>query len=165
MNTSPPRSFLSEVLSSEPIPLGKLAYFRGRLRNRLYEFILTEFMKRQDKEKLAKADLARRIGRRPEQVSRWLGAPGNWTLDTVSDLMLAMGTEPEFSASSLVERRPRNFAAPEWLAAEFDWVAQQQKRAEQREPEPRQPGARSPLQPESGQERRRDLADQLRPAR
>lgn len=101
MTISQQTSFLSEILKGDPIPVGKLAYFRERLRNRLYEFVAREFLERQEREGLTRADVARRIRRRPEQVTRWLGAPGNWTLDTLSDLMLALALEPEFSAASL----------------------------------------------------------------
>jgi hypothetical protein len=94
-------AFLSEILAGEPIPLGKLAYFRERLRNKLHEIISLEFIRQQHGRGLTKADMARRIGRKPEQVTRWLGAPGNWTLDTVSDLLLAMGSEMEFAVMSL----------------------------------------------------------------
>ena len=45
--------------------------------------------------------MARRIHKRPEQITRLLGAPGNWTLDTVSDLLLGMGFEPELSAVAI----------------------------------------------------------------
>ena len=54
-------------------------------RLRLYEAVIKEFLE----SGVTKAELARRIGRKPEQITRWLGAPGNWTLDTVSDLLLA----------------------------------------------------------------------------
>ena len=70
-----------------------LGYFRARLKNRLHELVLTEFMKLENEKDFTKADMARRIHKRPELVTRLLGAPGNWTLDTVSDLLLAMGYE------------------------------------------------------------------------
>lgn len=36
------------------------------------------------------AQLASRIGKRADQVSRWLSNPGNLTLDTISDLLLGL---------------------------------------------------------------------------
>lgn len=99
MTTSPATSFLSDVLEGERIPEEKLAYFRARLRNRFHSFILTQF-KRVEKD-LSKADLARKLDRKPEQITRWLAAPGNWELDTISDLLLGMGYEPHLSAANL----------------------------------------------------------------
>lgn len=96
--------FLTEILEGEAIPLGKLAYFRERLRNRLHQLVIREFVRQEDIQRLTRAELARRIGRAPEQITRWLGAPGNWTLDTVSDLMLGMGTEPGFDIEHLADR-------------------------------------------------------------
>ena len=94
-------AFLSEILAGAPIPVSKLAYFRRRFRNRIHSAVLSEFMRLEKTNKISRAVLARRIGCRPEQVTRWLGAPGNWTLDTVSDLLLAMACEPALSISSL----------------------------------------------------------------
>ena len=111
-------SFLSEILGGDPIPLGKRAYFGERLKNRLYDLIITEFMKRG----LSKADLARRTGRRPEQITRWLGSPGNWTLDTVSDLLLAMGAELQVGISPLDGRPARNYVAPAWFYDEQEKI-------------------------------------------
>lgn len=112
--TTSPTSFLSEILSGEPIPLGTMAYFQERTRNRLYEFVIKEFLA----SGLSKADVARRINKRPEQITRWLGAPGNWTFDTVSDLLLAISAaELEPAKSGLAGRAPRNFIGPEWIGA------------------------------------------------
>lgn len=109
MSTSSRRQFLSEILSDKPIPLGKLAYFRERFRDRLYELVLKEFLK-SEASGLTRADIARRIGRRPEQITRWLGAPGNWTLETVSDLLLAISkAEPEVGLLPLEGRIVRNY--------------------------------------------------------
>jgi hypothetical protein len=86
---------LTEILDLEAdvIPLGKLAFFRERFRHELHQLVLRKFLALQDARGFTKRDLARRIGRKPEQVTRWLGAPGNLTLDTVSDLLLGMAAE------------------------------------------------------------------------
>lgn len=120
MTTYQQDSFLSEILEGEKIPLGKLAYFRERLRNRLYDLVINEFLKQEKTKNLTRADVARRIGRRREQVTRWFGAPGNWTIDTVSDLMLAMGTEPNFSIGSLREEEKMH-STDENVQAEIKW--------------------------------------------
>jgi hypothetical protein len=82
----------SEIEAGSPIPAPTLAYFRERFRNRLHQLVLKEFIRRETAG-LKRAVLAKRLGKRSEQITRWLGAPGNWTLDTVSDLLLGMGRE------------------------------------------------------------------------
>ena len=97
METSP-TLFLSEILEGiegQEIPKHKLAYLRARLRNRIYDLVLSEFVRLQKDKGATKADLARRIGRDAALISRWLSAPSNWTLDTVSDLLAAMAAEPK----------------------------------------------------------------------
>jgi len=88
-------TFLSDVTSGEPIPAGKLAYFQARLSNLLHEAVLSRFIKLEKERGFTRADLARRIGRKPEQVTRWFGSPGNWTLETISDLLIGMECELE----------------------------------------------------------------------
>ena len=101
MTTSQTNSFLSEVLSASVIPAGKLAYFRGRLTNRFHALVLEEFARLESEGVMTRADLARRIAREPAQITRWLGTPGNWTLDTISDLLIGMGYEPGLSLVNL----------------------------------------------------------------
>jgi hypothetical protein len=101
MITSTVPSYLSEILGGEVIPSSKLGYFRARLSNRLHEIVVSLFMKLELEGKITKAALARRIGRKPEQITRWLGAPGNWTSDTASDLLLGMGAELAMEAVPL----------------------------------------------------------------
>jgi hypothetical protein len=109
-------SFLSEISKGEPIPIGKLAYFRERFRDRLYELVVSEFLKKERAGELTRAELARRIGRKPEQITRWLGAPGNWTIETVSDLLLAISkSELNFELAPLQNKAPRNYVGPGWL--------------------------------------------------
>jgi hypothetical protein len=103
MTTSQTRSFLTEVVEGRPIPVGKLEYFRARLQSRLHQLVLDEWLRQED-QGLTQAELARRIGRKPEVINRLLGAPGNWTVNTVSDLLIGMGAEPELALFRLVDR-------------------------------------------------------------
>jgi hypothetical protein len=116
MSTSPATSFLYEIGAKLPIPLEKRAYFHARLTNRIYAFILDKFLEKERSEKLTKAELARRIGRKPETITRLLGAPGNWTLETISDLLLGIaGEELEPASSSLLNRPHRNINVAELM--------------------------------------------------
>lgn len=101
MPTSQTPELLAEVLTGKSIPIQKQAYFRRRLRLRIYELVVGRF---HQLETMTKADLARRIGRRPEVINRLLGAPGNWTIDTVSDLLLGMSSELEMSIGNLADK-------------------------------------------------------------
>jgi hypothetical protein len=109
-------SVLYEVGAKLPIPLEKRAYLHARLRNRIYSFVLKKFMEKEKSEGLTKAELARRIGRKPEIITRLLGAPGNWTLETISDLLVGIaGEELELASSPLIGRTPRNIDATDLL--------------------------------------------------
>jgi hypothetical protein len=119
MTTSQPTSFLSEILEGTRIPAEKLSYFRARLKNRLHAMVLSQFLKQEKDKLLTKADLARRLGKKPEQVTRWLGAPGNWTLDTVSDLLLGMGYEPTLATANLAQGAIQP-AHELWKLADFE---------------------------------------------
>ena len=106
MPISQAMSFLSEIITGQRIPAGKLAFFQARARNRLYDLVMDRFSE-QESTGLTRAELARRIGKKPEQITRLLGAPGNWTIDTASDLLLGMGEELAFSSSPLADRAKR----------------------------------------------------------
>lgn len=112
---------MSEVRSAEalPIPGEKLAFFRSRLKNRLHSFVLGKWDEQRDKgvRAVSQVDLAGRLGKRPEQINRWLSAPGNWTLETLSDLLLAIAGEeipldgePSFDAPPVLH----NHNGPPW---------------------------------------------------
>jgi transcriptional regulator with XRE-family HTH domain len=95
-----------------PIPAPKRAYFQQRLRNRFFELLLSKFAEQQARG-LTKAKLARRIGKTPEVVNRWLGAPSNLTIDSLSDLLLGISAEElEMGSSSLLNRPPTNSRHP-----------------------------------------------------
>jgi hypothetical protein len=91
---------------------GTRAYFQQRQKNRLYNLVMSKFKAAQETDGLTRAKLARRMGRRPEVVTRWLRSPGNWRLDTLSDFLLAIcGEEIDDSSSSPLARPARNYSA------------------------------------------------------
>ena len=106
-----------------PIPLGMRVYFRERLRNRLYELVISEFdsFKRRGH---SQADLARKIDMRKDQLCRLLSGPGNMTVDTVSDLLLGLsGAELSMLLDVVVPQPKRTQQIPNWLkpmAAQID---------------------------------------------
>jgi DNA-binding phage protein len=106
--TMSPKTFVISALSeNNPLSLAQFAYFRARLKSRIHEAILEVFEQRK-KTGLTKAELSRRLGKAPEQVTRWLSAPGNLRLDTVSDLLLAMNSELVFNVVEIEQRRQTN---------------------------------------------------------
>lgn len=81
-----------------PIPIGTKAYFRERQRCRLFDFVIRGFI---DKG-LTYEDIAKKLGCKPSVARRMIGAPGEWTMETVSDLMLGIyGAEIVFMEKKL----------------------------------------------------------------
>ena len=91
------------------IPESKRVYFQQRLRDRFFDFIVGCFLREQSNG-LTKAKLARRIGKTPDVVNRWLAAPSNLTLDSISDLLLGICAEElEMGGHSVLNRQPANY--------------------------------------------------------
>lgn len=122
------KSFLSEILSEEPISIGNRIYFRERLKGNLHKLIVELFLERERQGKITRADLARKIGKRPEQITRILNTSGNLRLSTLSDVLLGLGYEPHLQPIKLEETK-RNYDKPDWLkeprTINFSMTAQQ----------------------------------------
>jgi hypothetical protein len=118
MPTLQEQDFFTELAaghSGPPIPESKRVYFQTRLRNRLFDYIVGRFI-REQKRGLTKAALARRIGKSPEVINRWLGSPSNLETDSISDLLLGIGAEELTPQSeSLLNQKPRNWTPAAWI--------------------------------------------------
>jgi transcriptional regulator with XRE-family HTH domain len=109
-------TFLVQVLNEleaghdgPEIPESKRLYFQRRLRDRFFDFLRERF-EREEANGLTQAKLARRIGKSPEVINRWLNASSNLTLDSISDLMIGVAAEePEFDGKSLLNRPDSNY--------------------------------------------------------
>jgi hypothetical protein len=77
---------LSEPKKGERIPEGTLGYFRSRNKHRIYSLVVSEFKA----SGITQIELARRLGKGTDLICRLLRSPGNWTLDTLSDLLFAI---------------------------------------------------------------------------
>lgn len=111
MNTSRTAA-LSKPTGSKKIPVGTLGYMRGRNRHRLHSLLLEEF----DRSGLSQHDLASRLNKRPEVVSRMLGSAGNMRLDSVCDYFFAMdGGELQYTIHYPLEAPQRNYSVPDWI--------------------------------------------------
>ena len=94
---------LREIAEGTKIPKATLLFFRERLKLELHQALLREFVRQERAGLVTRKKLAERIGKHPEQITRLLASPGNWTLGTLSDLFLGMGTEPTFGSRRIVQ--------------------------------------------------------------
>ena len=102
---------LSKPVDGEKIPPATIEYFRARNQNNIHSLILEKLVE----SKLTQAEICKRLGRRPDVVCRWIGAPGNWTLDTVSDLLFAIsGEEIDYQTADPIGSQRRNHNQPDW---------------------------------------------------
>jgi hypothetical protein len=86
MPTSRTTSRLSKPEGRKRVPESTLVYVRARNRMRAFTAVLKEF----DASGISQSELAARLGKSTSRVCKWLGAPGNWELDTISDLVFAL---------------------------------------------------------------------------
>jgi hypothetical protein len=109
MTTSKKKSSM-QANSDEAIIPSDLGYERERFRNVVHQAVLEKFLEESEKSGFSRAQMSRRLRKKPEQITRWLGAPGNWTLDTVTDLMLAMRLDPASLLENVTLNNPSNYA-------------------------------------------------------
>jgi plasmid maintenance system antidote protein VapI len=75
----------------------KIEYFRAQLLSDLHKAILSQYSLYA--KSLAVEELARRLQTTPERICKILSSPEKLTLDSASDILLAMGVEPQFELS------------------------------------------------------------------
>ncbi len=87
------RMSMTATNSDEPLSQRSIFYCRERLRNRIFDCVIRALAERVASGATTRASIAKRLGKDPAQVTRWLSGPSNWTIDTISDLMLALDAE------------------------------------------------------------------------
>jgi len=97
-------TYLTRVMSAikEPkIPKYWLGYFRENFRGEINDQLQEAF----HTGGATKSEIARKLHRRPEQITRWLSAPCNLEADTISDIALALGLTPKIRFEKVGEYR------------------------------------------------------------
>ena len=90
-----------------------LFYYRQRFKNRVHSKILEFFEKEAKKKGISRKDIAEILDKDPAQITRWLNSANNLTLETISDLLLALAAEVDnFEIRSLEEKPIRNYQHP-----------------------------------------------------
>ena len=80
------------AISADVIPVYWVSYFREYTRGMVHDELLETFDCLRDRNR---ASIAKKLNKRPEQITRWLSAPSNLEMDTIADLALAMGCVPK----------------------------------------------------------------------
>jgi len=113
MTISLKRHLPSKPKKGEKISPYTLAFVRGRNKNKAHSLVLKLFQE----SGLTKKELAEILGKKPEQITRWLAGPGNMNLDTLSDLVFAAGNGQflDFQCSNELDKGKSNHQPPSWI--------------------------------------------------
>ena len=110
MTTSPVMSLQSiNSRDGEPLSPFEIGYLTAAAQDGAYDTVLRIFLGESARDpRITRAFLARRTGMNPAQVTRYLGGPGNWTLETYAKLLAAMGYVPKIEATKFSDLRWSN---------------------------------------------------------
>lgn len=103
---------IARALSEEKIPSFWIGYFREIFRSELHDQLLEIYSSVKDD--VTKKEIATKLGRRPEQITRWLSSPSNIETDTISDFALVFGRRPRvtFEEIKFDNRKGNNINQP-----------------------------------------------------
>lgn len=102
-----------DIIKTEVKTARDIFYYRRRLKNRIFARLSSFFAEEANRTGLTKRDLALRLDKDPAQITRWLSGPSNLTLDTLSDLLLAMDAEADPPViARFSERAAPNYVHP-----------------------------------------------------
>lgn len=98
--------------TNSQIPEEEIAYYNRRLQNRVFDEVIQAFAHEAKAGRISRATLAKRIGKKPEQITRYLSNPSNFTLDTISTILIGLGAELDPTVAFLRDKPAINYAPP-----------------------------------------------------
>ena len=115
VTTSQQDALLSELHGDGPLSQGTRAFLGARARNAFFNLVHGK-LREAKAEGLTQAKLAERIGKDPGRLSNTLSSPGNWTIDTIAELLFGIGgAELVLGTRPLLGRSPINMRARDLL--------------------------------------------------
>jgi len=104
---------VENISKNEPKRQRDIFYYRQRFKNRVFARIISFFAEEAERTGISKKDIAQKLKRDPAQITRWLSSPSNLTLETISDILLALDSEPEpLKIVRFQDRAKRNYFHP-----------------------------------------------------
>jgi len=97
---------------SETIPTRLRAYYKQRFQQKAFSRLAKAFAERAEEFGLTKSGIAVLVGRDKAQINRLFAHPSNMTLDTYSELALALNFEPTIVLEDLSEDARHNYSHP-----------------------------------------------------
>jgi hypothetical protein len=89
-----------------------IAYYRRRQQNRVFAEIVSFFAAEAEKGHITRKQIAEKLSKDPAQITRWLSAPSNMTIDAISDILLAMDAEMDHGICRFADRAEPNYTHP-----------------------------------------------------
>jgi len=104
---------MENTSQTEPLSRRDLYYYRRRFVTRVFTALAKHFATEAENHGATKSMIAKRLNVDPAQITRWLSAPSNLTLESISDILLALDAEAEpLTVVPFRERHTQNYAHP-----------------------------------------------------
>jgi transcriptional regulator with XRE-family HTH domain len=103
---------MADTLKLKRVSEREAHYYRQRQKNRVFGHLTAFFAEEAARRGITKKDIAEALGRDPAQITRWLSAPSNLTLDSISDLLTALEAEMDSRVVRNEDRPQPNYVHP-----------------------------------------------------
>jgi len=103
---------MENTSKTNPMKRRDVAYYQQRQKNRVFAELVQFFAEEAEQHGITKKDLATALSKDPSQITRWLAAPSNFELDTLSDILLALNAEMDHKIVRFSERPKQNYMHP-----------------------------------------------------
>jgi hypothetical protein len=107
----------AEIEGSGRLSPGTMGYLCALTREAYFDYVHQKLAEAEAKG-ATRASIAARMGKSPSRLSKILGAPGNWTLDTITELLAAIAKERVVAESTPILVDMQTNSSPDALLAD-----------------------------------------------